>query len=86
MSKNYKKDDYNYWVEAFKVEMYNHEYAINWDADTDTLGVFGNIPDDVYIKFERNNDLNILFDCLGFSDIQRKAYIEARNYVIANTY
>ena len=84
-SKKPQKDNYNYWLEAFKYEMFNHEYAINWEADTDTLGAFGNIPTDIYRKFDRSNDLNVLFDYLEFSDIQRKAYMEARKYVIENS-
>ena len=34
---NNKQDSY----EAFRYEMENHEYIINWEGDTDVLGCFG---------------------------------------------
>lgn len=40
-AKEKKNEDLDYWVEAFKYEMYNHEYIINWSADSDTLSAFG---------------------------------------------
>ena len=78
-SKEPSKDNYNYWFDAFKYEMFNHEYAINWDADVDILSAFGNV------KYKADITLSELFDQLHFSDIQRKAYRDARSYVMANS-
>lgn len=49
---------------AFRYEMDNHEYAINWDGDADVLGCFGWTPDD--------------FSKKASVDIQN-AYLFARN-------
>ena len=62
-----------YWKDAFKREMYNHEYAINWQADYDTLSAFGNVK-----WHNGEGNVNQYFDDLGFNDIQRKAYKEAK--------
>lgn len=78
-SKEPSKDNYDYWFDAFKYEMFNHEYAINWDADIDTLSAFGNV------KYKVDITLSELFDQLSFSDIQRKAYRAAASYVMANS-
>lgn len=34
-------EDHDVAYEAFLYEMDNHEYAINWDGDTEVLGCFG---------------------------------------------
>lgn len=68
-----KKEDFEYQVEAFITEMYNHEYSINWQADYDTLSAFGNIH-----WAGDNATLDDYFDQLQFSETQRNAYIEAR--------
>lgn len=68
---------YEYWFEAFKHEMFNHEYAINWDADADTLSAFGNVP--------RSASREKMFDFLGFTDTQRTAYRNAAAYVLENS-
>ena len=34
------KNDADFAYEAFRYEMDNHEYAINWDGDDDVLGCF----------------------------------------------
>ena len=65
-------DNYEYYVEAFLYEMYNHEYGINWEADHDTLSAFGNVG-------WHDDDLNAYFDELEFTETQRKAYMAARN-------
>lgn len=70
------KETPEYWIKAFKHEMYNHEYSINWDADPDTLSVFGNIPRE--ITWNREWKLSELFDALDFTQVQRNAYIQAR--------
>lgn len=77
------KNNREYWLNAFKYEMLNHEYAINWEADTDTLSAFGNIPRNVARDFYNNRaGLDDLFNALNFSDIQRSAYREAQAYVM----
>ena len=86
-SKEGSKDNYNYWLSAFKHEMFNHEYAINWSPDTDTLSAFG-LPYEVGYQYENNDHskgLDYLFDALKFSDIQRKAYRDARSYVLKHS-
>lgn len=70
-------DSFDYWVGAFKHEMYNHEYAINGQADYDTLSAFGNLhwANDLYRGHEPT--LENYFDQLHFNGTQRKAYAEA---------
>lgn len=70
-----KANDYDYYYKAFIYEMYNHEYIINWEADHDTLSAFGNVG-------WHDNDLNAYFDELEFTETQRKAYMDARRYVL----
>ena len=66
------EQNYDYLKSAFKYEMYNHEYAINWQADWDVLSVFGNV------QYKDTDDLNFYFDQLKFTDEQRRAYRDAR--------
>ena len=83
-SKEGSKDNYSYWVEAFKYEMFNHEYAISWEPDTSTLSAFG-LPYEVGYQYENkeySKGLDFLFNALDFSDMQRKAYRDARSYVL----
>ena len=65
-------ENYEYQKNAFIEEMFNHEYAINWQADYDTLSAFGQIA------YRNDDDINGYFDELGFNDIQRRAYLDAR--------
>lgn len=65
-------NDYEYQKAAFLYEMYNHEYGINWQADYDTLSAFGNIK-------WHEDDLNAYFEELQFTELQKKAYLDARN-------
>ena len=67
------ENNYDYMVTAFKHEMYNHEYAINWQADYDTISAFANVNGIRYYT-----DISELFDAAGFSETQKKAYMEAR--------
>ena len=86
-SKKGSSDNYDYWVDAFKYEMFNHEYAISWEPDTATLSAFG-LPYEVGYQYENNDyskGLDYLFDALKFSDIQRKAYRDARSYVLSHS-
>ena len=41
--KNNVSNNFEYQKAAFKHEMFNHEYSINWQADYDTLSAFGMI-------------------------------------------
>lgn len=73
LAKDRMIDNPEYWRRAFVYEMWNHEYAINWDADVDTLSAFG------YIPHKRGEwTLQELFNELNFNDIQRQAYFDAR--------
>lgn len=63
------EDNYDYWVSAFKKEMYNHEYSIAFDPDWDVLRAFGNVPE--------NGTLNEMMDYLKFNDTKKNAYREA---------
>lgn len=73
-----KKGDFAYWVDAFKREMFNHEYQYNWEADWSVCSAFGNPGkywgDELWGCEERQK----YFDALGFNDTQRRAYEEAR--------
>ena len=66
-------DDFEYQKSAFLAEMYDHEYSINWQADFDTLSAFGNLQ---YVNAD--NELESYFTQLGFSDVQKRAYMAAR--------
>lgn len=66
---------YEFMKSAFLSEMYNHEYGINWQADFDTLSAFGNI---VYHRGDYTTELEDYFTQLGYGDIEKKAYIDAR--------
>lgn len=68
-----RKDNFDYWKDAFLYEMWNHEYCINWQADYDVLSCFGEIE---YVS--GYYDMENYFDQLCFSDIQRKAYLAAK--------
>ncbi len=65
-------NNFEYQKNAFLYEMYNHEYAINWQADYDTLSAFGRLT------YREDDDVNKYFDELGFNEIQRNAYKAAR--------
>ena len=47
--------DKEFAVAAFRYEMDNHEYAINWDGDADVLGCFGLTTEDL-IKMDLKNE------------------------------
>lgn len=67
------KGSEDYWIDAFKREMANHEYHINWQADYDTLSAFGGIK-----WHGEGATLDQYFDDLGFNEVQRRAYLKAR--------
>jgi hypothetical protein len=37
------ENDFEYWKSAIKYEMYNHEYAINYQAEYDVINCFGRV-------------------------------------------
>lgn len=67
--------DYEYQKTAFLTEMYNHEYGINWQADFDTLSAFGNIHTP---RSSAEDTLESYFEQLEFNEVQRRAYLDAR--------
>ena len=69
------KDDFDVMKSAFISEMFNHEYAINWQGDWDVLSVWGNIE---YYRGGPEQELQSYFDQLKFTDTQRRAYLAAR--------
>ena len=71
------KDSFEYWLKAFKYEMFNHEYAINWQGDYDVISCFANVP--------YSEDGEKLLSAAGFNDTQKKAYRAAAKYVYKNT-
>lgn len=74
-------ENYEYQAAAFLQEMYNHEYAYNLQADYDVLSEFGNIRYD-----DSENELGEYFKQLGFSELRRKAYLEARRKYLRDFY
>ncbi len=73
MQKERVADNYEYQKSAFLYEMWNHEYAINYQGDWDVLSVFGTVSyEDAMVN------LNKCFDDLNFTETQRRAYIDAR--------
>ena len=73
-AKDAMSDNFDYWKSAFEYEMNNYEYAINWQADYDTLSAFGSIR----YHGDDENELEQYFNELHFTDTQRKAYFAAR--------
>nr|DAG22210.1 MAG TPA: hypothetical protein [Caudoviricetes sp.]DAG32340.1 MAG TPA: hypothetical protein [Caudoviricetes sp.] len=67
------RENADFWESAFLYEMFNHEYGINWQADFDVCGCFGNVS-----GVRDYTDREKLFDACGFNDIQRQAYAAAR--------
>lgn len=69
----------DYWVSAFKYEMYNHEYAINWQGDWDVCGCFCNCE---YGEYKTGADY---LREAGYSEEIVGAYIDARTEVLKNS-
>ena len=65
--------DYDFCKSAVLYEMGNHEYCINWQADYDVMSCFGDIK-----YTDSSDELKQYFDTLNWSDMQRKAYLDAR--------
>ena len=72
-AKDAMKNNYDYWEKAFIKEMYNHEYCYNWEGDYDVLSVFGPIE-----YTSDDDDIELYFNQLNFTDVQRDAYYKAR--------
>ena len=68
-----RKNSFKFWVEAFKYEMYNHEFTYCED-DYTVLSAFGVV--------DYGRTLDGQFSQLGFSPVQRKAYRFARQEVL----
>lgn len=64
--------DYDSAFKAFKYEMYNHEYPINWQGDWDVINCF--------CKVDYKGDVSEI-DQTGWSDEIKKAYLDAARYV-----
>ena len=77
-AKDDMSNNYEYLKSAYLYEMHNHEYGINWQADYDVLSCFGNIE-------YHDTDLQAYFDELNFTDIQKKAYLDARQQYYKET-
>lgn len=70
-----RQSDYEVIKSAFVHEMYNHEYAINWQGDWDVLSCWGSL---VYCRDDGMEEIEDYFDQLHFTDTQRRAYLDAR--------
>lgn len=66
-------ESFDYWKSAFLYEMFNHEYAINWQADFDVCSCFANCD-----GVKDYTDINELFTVCGLNDTQKAAYSAAR--------
>ncbi len=80
-------NNFNYWVGAFKHEMFNHEYLINWQGNWDIFSCFGNV------KYKGDtlsgsDEIEDYIKQLGFTDMHRKAFNQAYKayYEIAKDY
>ena len=69
-----KKNDHDFFQDAFVYEMCNHEYGINWQGNYDTLSAFGPLE---YDHKNDDQDLDFYFDQLDFTATQRRAYRDA---------
>lgn len=66
--------DYEHAKDAFKYQMWNHEYAINWQGDYDVIGCFAKVS-------YRGDGTEI--DQTGWSDEIKRAYYDARREVMS---
>ena len=73
--------NYEYLKKAFLYEMYNHEYGINWQADWDVLSCFGKIE----YRSESDEALEKYFTELNFTEVQKRAYLDARSQYYKET-
>lgn len=73
------ENDHEFAREAIQYEMFNHEYAINWEGDWDVCSCFGKVD------YEEGKPGYEYMKDLGFSDAVVEIYREAARYVCANT-
>lgn len=66
------ENDPAYLQTAIVYEMYNHEYAINWQGNWDVFTCFGNV------QYNSNDDPNKYMDQLKWTGSQRAAFWAAR--------
>ena len=67
------KNSFEYQKSAFKHELYNHEYAINWQGDWDVFSCFGSVP------YKDGVSPDWYMQKLNFTDTQKKAFYAARS-------
>lgn len=65
--------DYTHAKEAFEHEMWNHEYAINWQRDYDVINCFAKVA-------YKGDGTEI--DQTGWTDEIKRAYYDAANHVL----
>lgn len=65
-------ENYDYCKSAFLYEMFNHEYGINWQADWDVLNCF------TRVEYKDSDSTAKYLERTNFSDIQKKAYFDAK--------
>ena len=75
MESCFVSDSYEYWFKAFKHEMYNHEYAINYQGDWDVISCFVRLGG----KYSENTEE--LLNRANFTETQKKAYRAAARIV-----
>ena len=66
------EQDYKYMKEAFLSELYNHEYAINWQGDWDVFSNFG------HVEYGDQKGAADYMNELNFTEAQKKAFWDAR--------
>lgn len=64
--------DHEFAVSAFRYEMDNHEYAINWQGDYDVCSCFGKC------EYGECKDASDYISEMGYGDDTFRAYMEAR--------
>lgn len=74
-----QREDVNKLKKAFLREMYNHEYAISWDPDRETLSAFG-LPWNF-----KSNSVDDMLTYLKYNDDQKRAYYEAARECLKNS-
>lgn len=79
MKKCFVSDNYDYWFTAFKYEMFNHEYAINYQGDWDVCSCFSKKA----LPYTENTERMLSYT--DFTETQKKAYRDAKSYVLAHS-
>lgn len=76
--KAHAMESFEYCKSAFLYEMYNHEYGINWQADYDVLNCF------TKVEYSDSDGTRKYLERSGFTDMQKKAYLAAKQEYYAN--